>query len=189
MTNYRRFKITLFFAPLGLFLLFLLGPLLRDVLYFGIFLLSVTYYGIAHHGHQEFGQQGVSQIPPAAQMSELFEDCRSYITYGPGGVSTWNSDAYFDGRYELTMQVPVRITSSQRGRMIGEPQFYLLEVDKVEISASGQVGASFSNQKVFGLDEWEKVYAANGDFAVIGFPLKRNQSVKDFNVYAKATRH
>ena len=32
--------------------------------------------------HQDFAVNGVSQIAPAAQMNELFKDCRHYITYG-----------------------------------------------------------------------------------------------------------
>ncbi len=121
-------------------------------------------------------------------MDQLFSDCRRYITYsGRDSVSTWNSVAYFGGRYELTMQVPVAIESSTKGRISGEPRFYLNEVSSVEISPSGQVGATFSRNFNFGLTEWETVYKADGDFGAVGFEVN-SLPVKGFDAYAKASR-
>ena len=141
--------------------------------------------GFATWGHQAFAANGVSQIEPARQMEESFEDCRHYITYGDGPL--FNSVAYFGGRYVLTMQAPVRIRSRYSGTMAGEPAFYLSEVREGSISSSGESGASFSRSIQFGMAEWEQVYRNKLDFAVIGFELN-NSPVANFRRYADACR-
>lgn len=156
------------------------------IFYFGIYL---GWGNWKVRGHQDFAKHGVSQIQAAAEMASLFEDCRHYIVYtGKDGVSTWNSTAFFGGRYTLTMQVPVAIESSNSGHTTGDPMFLLLEVSAVDISPSGQVGASFARQLEFGPDEWKTVVDSKGDFSKIGFPIESKPPLKDFDRYAKASR-
>jgi hypothetical protein len=159
-------------------------PFVWAVLYFGVYL---GYGNYKVHGHQEFAVNGVSQIKPAMEMDHLFADCRHYITYGPNDVPLFNTVAYFGDRYVLTMQVPVDIQSKTSGTMIGKPQFYLNEVGSVSISPAGQVGASFSRSLTFGVDEWEQVYDAGGDFSTIAFNVNATP-VPDFQKYAAAGR-
>lgn len=160
-------------------------PVAWFVLYFGFY---IGYGNWKNWGHQDFARNGVSQIQPAAEMEELFDDCRHYIVYsGRSSVSTWNATAFFGDRYQLTMQVPVEISSKNSGSMIGEPKFYLLEVESVSISPSGQVGASFSEDFKFGATQWKKVYESGGDFGSIGFTIKTDP-VTNFQKYADASR-
>jgi hypothetical protein len=160
-------------------------PVLWAIFYFVIY---IGYGNWQVRGHQEFARSGVSQIQPAAEMEDLFEDCRHYIVYaGHGQVSTWNTTAYFGDRYTLTMQVPVDIRSKDSGSMIGDPKFYLHEVESVDISPSGQVGASFSADFKFDAAQWKKVYESGGDFSSIGFTIKKS-SVTNFKKYADAGR-
>jgi hypothetical protein len=161
-------------------------PVAWAVFYFGIY---IGYGNWKVRGHQEFARNGISQIQPAAEMEELFGDCRHYIVYtGRESVSTWNATAFFGGRYELTMQVPVDIKSKNTGSMIGEPKFYLHEVEAVSVSPSGQVrGASFSGGINFDESQWKKVYDSGGDFGSIGFTLKTTP-VPNFQKYADASR-
>jgi hypothetical protein len=156
------------------------------VFYFGIYL---GYGNWKVKGHQDFARSGLSQIQPASEMASLFEDCRHYIVYsGRNSISTWNSTAFFGGRYTLTMQVPVAIASSHSGHVTGEPEFLLLEVSAVDVSPSGQVGASFGRQIKFGAKEWKTVVDHKGDFSKIGFPIESRPAIKDFDRYAKASR-
>ena len=69
------------------------------------------------------------------------------------------------------MQVPVDIQSELSGTMTGKPQFYLNEVGTVSVSASGQVGTSFSRNLNFGGAQWQQVYDSEGDFNTIGFDV------------------
>ena len=151
--------------------------------------ILVGYDSYKNRGHQEFAANGVAQIEPAAQMDLLYPDCRHYITYsGRAGVSTWNAVAFFGGRYELTMQVPVVIESKTTGKIAGEPHFHLLEVEKVSFSVSGSVGASFSKEFRFGIEEWRTVVRSKGDFGSIGFHVSTEPPVAGFDAYAKASR-
>lgn len=160
-------------------------PLIWGIYYFGIFL---GYGSWNVRGHQEFAKNGIAQIQPAAEMDKLFEDCRHYIVYsGSESVSTWNATAYFGGRYELTMQVPVEIKSESHGSVIGEPKFYLNEVESVSVSPSGQIGATYSASIHFDYEQWQKVVSSGGDFSEIGFTVKPT-AVPDFPKFANAGR-
>jgi hypothetical protein len=181
----RKVKIALISAPLICLSLAALVPVAWMVCYFGY----LAYSGLMNRGHQEFAVNGLDQIEPAAQMDQTFDDCRHYIVYsGPDSVSTWNSSAYFGGRYALTMQVPVKIKSATSGKVIGEPRFYLNEVRSVAVHPNGVVSTSFARDLKFGPTRWKKVFEANGDFAVIGFQVKTGPPVKNFAAFARASR-
>ena len=142
---------------------------------------------LQNRNHQDFAANGVSQIAPAAQMDVLFKDCRHSITYGANNVPLFNSVAYFGGRYELTMQVPVTIETESSGSMIGRPNFYLNETSAILVSPTGQVGASFSRNLNFGPEKWAQVYNSNGDFGKIGFVVNPTP-VPNFKRYTDASR-
>jgi hypothetical protein len=120
-------------------------------------------------------------------MDELFEDCRHFVTDGPNDVPQFNSVAYFGGRYELTMQVPIRVDSGRSGKVVGKPKYYLNEVSAVSISPSGQVSAMFSRNLSFGPSEFAQVYDAHGDFGTVGFAINATP-VPNFQKYADASR-
>ena len=119
-------------------------------------------------------------------MEELYEDCRHFITYGQNRVPLFNSVAYFGDRYELTMQVPVKIDSEKTGATIGSPKFFLSQVSAVDISPSGQVTTSFDGGLNFERAEWQKVYQSNGDFSKIGFTIDPT-AVPGFQKFADAS--
>ncbi|MFT7629906.1 MAG: hypothetical protein ACI87E_000910 [Mariniblastus sp.] len=167
------------------FLAILAIPCIWAFLYFGVYL---GYGNFKVRGHQEFATHGVSQIEPAKQMDQIYDDCRHYITYsGHNDVPLFNSVAYFGARYELVMQVPVKIRSEVFGETIGEPSFYLHEISRINTYGSGQFGASYSRDFRFTGDEWNRVVAADGDFSVIGFDV-RSTPVPDFEKYTNASR-
>ena len=159
-------------------------PCVWAILYFGVY---IGYGNLKVRGHQDFAANCVSAIEPAAQMDRLFTDCRHYITYGPNDVPLFNSVAYFGERYILTMQVPVKIESESSGAMIGETRFYLNECAAVDISPTGQVGASFSRNLDFGAEDWKLVHEADGDFSKLGFTLN-STPVANFQRFAGADR-
>jgi len=161
--------------------------------YIAFNLAVVMYWSVVFHEasknshHQEFAVNGISQIAPAQQMADLYPNCRHFITYGAHDVPLFNSVAYFGDRYELSMQVPVKIESKSLGSMVGDPQFYLLEVSSVKVQATGQISTSFSSDLKFGVVDWEKVYQAKGDFNAIGFRVDPTP-VAGFKKFADASR-
>ncbi|MEM9413819.1 MAG: hypothetical protein AAGA30_22110 [Planctomycetota bacterium] len=161
------------------------APLLVALL-FVLYWVALFATAFQNRDHQDFAANGVSQVQPAWQMENLYDDCRHYITYGQDGP-LFNSVAYFGDRYQLTMQVPVEIQCKTSGSIIGEPRFYLNEISAITISPSGQVGASFSRNLDFSSPEWQKVYEASGDFSKIGFNIKPT-TVPNFRKYVDASR-
>jgi hypothetical protein len=154
------------------------------IFYLGIY---IGYGNYQVWGHQEFAVNGVSQIKYAKEMNKLFDDCRHYITYGTVETPNFTSVAYFGDRYELTMQVPVKIESASLGSVVGEPMFILNEIDSISVSPTGSVSASFSRNRQFGVDEWREVYDSQGDFSRIGFNINPTP-VPNFSDYTAATR-
>ncbi len=134
-------------------------------------------------------KSGFRRIPASLQIEELLGEADHFISYYPrdGRRQTWNSEVYFLGKYELTMQVEIQLSDDFRTvtGLTGELQFYLREVQFVEFY--GDIpGAQFSNEWKFGKDDWEKLVAAKGDFSVIGIKLQEGQPVDGFDAYAKA---
>ena len=144
----------------------ILVPLAWAVFYFGIYL---GYGNYKVKGHQDFAANSVALITPAHEMDQLYADCRHFITYTQADSPVFNSVAYFGGRYELTMQVPVDIQSATSGSMIGSPIFYLHEISSVTVLPGGQVNTSYSRGLEFGPREWATVYSTNGNYSTIGF--------------------
>jgi hypothetical protein len=113
-------------------------------------------------------------IPVAVQMEKLFPEIDHFIThYGRAfgeGPKVWNSEAYLGGRYYLTMQVDVDIDYTTRQvTQAGDPKFYLTEYKKVMPLGRGAYESTISRDFRFGPQEWKKLFAARGDFTVIGF--------------------
>jgi len=86
-------------------------------------------------------------------------------------------------RYELLMQLPVRFDSSNRSVIgYGEPQFYLREVERVQLQ-KGRTGLTSYNpiaERKFGSAEWKKTVESGGDFGAIGYRMITNQPVAGF---------
>ena len=173
------------FFGIGGFMILGLIVVVWAILYFGFY---IGYQNFQVKGHQDFTVNGLAHIQPAKEIDEIFEDCRHYIVYSDKDPrSTWNSSAYFGGRYVLTMQVPVDIESELFGVVAGIPNYILNEVTSVSISSSGQVGASFGRQFEFGEKEWQKIYESGGEFEQVGFNLE-SSPVANFMSYAAASR-
>lgn len=140
-------------------------------------------------------QSGLDTIPEARQIEEVLGEAHHSISYhGSRSVGNdWNTEVYLYGRYELLMQVPVRMgyQFDEVLEVAGEPQFYLLEVQSIEYYGNDRrPGASYAQGDEwpypFGAEEWAKVYAADGDFSVIGIELNKEAPVDGFEDYMNA---
>jgi hypothetical protein len=134
-------------------------------------------------------QSGFQQIPQSLEMERLYGECDHFIGHQPGAkTQLWNSEVIVEGRYELTMQVETRI-SDRFDRVLSvcsEPQFYVCEIERVDILPDGRAKASYSdNQKQFGLKEWQKVVSADGDLSAAGIKFVREKPVKHVAEYQR----
>ncbi len=149
-------------------------------------------------GYKQAVLSGLSKIPEARQFDELFgkENVDHFISYhGSRDVGNeWNSEAFIDGRYVLTMQVPVKVGRSfdEVIDVLGEPKFYLVEVQRVYTASNGQVGTRFyENRDIpypFTRTEWGKIYKAEGDLSALGVSIKKRKPVQDFDRFVQGQR-
>jgi hypothetical protein len=140
-------------------------------------------------GYVATHESAITRLPIAVQFEELFPGKTDhFIThYGFSGEATnlWNSEAYFNGRYSLTMQIPV--TVDYRHNTItpaGDPVYYLEEITQYDggLARYGGLHARFGN------DEWENLYNSHGDFAVIGLAVKSDAPIPNFEKLVDAVR-
>jgi len=137
-------------------------------------------------------KSGFPKIPQAKQIEQLLGESDHFISYhGSRSLGQeWNTEVFFADRYELAMQVEVKVDYwfSEVLEVVGEPKFYLAEITSVDYD-NGGVGANMLGiHSEFGPKEWAKVYQAKGDFSVIGIQLKKNAPVPRFEEYVRATR-
>ena len=136
-------------------------------------------------------KSGFKKIPEAMQVEQLFGEADHFISYsGPYVPQEWNTEVFFYGRYELTMQVQVKTNSafSEVTEVVGEPKFYLHEVKEIRGADAGEARYNGSGQRTFGLTEWKKIYNAKGDFSVIGITIHKDQPVDNFDRFAKGVK-
>lgn len=140
---------------------------------------------------------GLAKIPEAVQFDEVFgkDNVDHFISHSgtrkAGNV--WTSTVNFGGRYELSMQIPVKMGRSfdEVLTVQGSPMFVLMEISEISLEngVSGRMNSSFEKQYGhFDAAKWKKVYEAKGDFSVIGIPLKKDQPVVGFDEYVAASR-
>ena len=160
----------------------------------GWLLLISAYYAALGHSRwpsqEKMVRSGYQIISEAQQIDELFSPAWHQLSnYDEPDIAEWQTDAFFGGRYELEMCVSVRI-DRHTGRVIevvGEPRFGLMEVEK--IVDSREVSYNGNNQHQFGIREWQRVVAAQGDFSAIGIHLDRDHPVPGFDRYLAAPRN
>jgi hypothetical protein len=144
--------------------------------------------------YREAVESGRQQIAVVQEMESLFPgEVQNFIGHDGGTISqpmTWNSEALLYDRYELTMQVKIRVNASfsEVTEVIGDPEFYLVEVLKTERTNGGWHDQNGQNWN-FGGEEWEQLVAAKGDFSAIGIHLKKDQPVDNFREATQHTRN
>jgi hypothetical protein len=102
----------------------------------------------------------------------------------------WNSVAYFAGRYELTLQVPIAIDYNEcrLNGAINSAMVQINEVTQVEISKSGIAGATIKGQWRLNENEWKWLVENKCDWRVVRVPILTNAPVKGFDEYVRQGR-
>ena len=115
-------------------------------------------------------ESAASRIPVARQMEETFGEADHFITrYGSRGQMTWHTLCFVNDRYELQMSVKVTVDYHDKTvTQVGEPTFVMDYI--VKSSESG--ATDFGGTEEYTLDQWELIYAADGDFGAIGLDLE-----------------
>ena len=125
---------------------------------------------------------GLDKIPIARQFDEVFgkENVDHFVSHSGSKVPTiWNSEVFVNGRYTITMQVEVEMSSrfNEVLAVVGEPNFYFVELSSSEWE-DGQLSASSTEHPEipypFHTELWQRLYDAEGDFRVLSPKLELN---------------
>jgi len=132
-------------------------------------------------------------LPYALEMEEQFPSTDHFITHfgfdsGPG---PWNSVSYFGQRYNIHMKQSISIDykAGKISGRIGEPQFYLFEIDSIEVLPDGRMVATFRTQseKHFGATEWKQFRDSGYNLSALGI-VPNGSPVVHFDEYVRQMR-
>jgi hypothetical protein len=132
----------------------------------------------------------LKQIPQAREFKMFFPS--AYVTIsnfaGSPGTQTLTLRTQLHDRYELIMKTDL-VFDKERTMLLkhGVPMFVFLEIESVGKIEFGKTQVSFNSdsQRRFGIKEWKKVAAANGDLSVLGITVITNQPIRGFTEYWK----
>ncbi len=137
-------------------------------------------------------RSGIATLPWPKQMEELFGEGDHFIThYGfDSQPKQWNTEVFFWGRYEITLQVDVAIDYGKNAvtKSTTQPKFYVTEIARVEALPDDRVTAYSGNGWELNETQWSKLVAAKGDWSVLGISLMTNVPVPGFEAYVKGMR-
>jgi hypothetical protein len=138
-------------------------------------------------------RSGKAALPIAVQMEEVFPVADHFITHYAmdSGPLAWNTEVFFGGRYILTMQVDVEVNYSTNTvtSTNQEPQFFLSEVESVDLLPDGRTSVTFraENAERFGAREWARMYDNKGSLSAIGISVDTTE-VENFDEHVAQRR-
>ena len=153
-------------------------------------------------------KSAVKLLPAAIQIERMFSTGSKkqvfpstdhfFSTYEFNGKDsvlrkTFVTEAYFGGRYQLTMQADVELDRNDKviTKLRSEPTFVLRELESVE-TPQGFYHPDvprWRREDRFDLEAWNKVVAADGDFSVIGITIDTTPQSKSDAERARSYVH
>jgi hypothetical protein len=150
----------------------------------------------------------VKFLPAAIQIERMFSTSDKkqvfpstdhfFSTYEFNGKDsvlrkTFVTEAYFGGRYQLTMQADVELDRNDKviTRLRSQPTFVLRELESVEMPDGfyHRDVPRWRREDRFDLEAWNKVVAADGDFSVIGITIDTTPQSKSEAERARSYVH
>jgi|GEM_PF-2848817 len=123
--------------------------------------------------YEAIHRDAANKIPAAVEIERRFPATDHFITHfnWPNQESNvWNTEAFFGGRYTLTMQLDVRIDyRKQTLTPVTAPRFFL--VGAYECSRDGASKSRADLQWRFSSKEFETLVASGWDFEQIGITI------------------
>lgn len=107
-------------------------------------------------------QDALANVEVIREFHAIYPQAFSYFSHYTSD-SVWNSEILLYGRYELTLQVPVRLSENKRNIVgVGEPLFELVEYTHIERLEGGGLSLISGDGWQFGLSEWKQLKQAEG---------------------------
>ena len=124
------------------------------------------------------------KVPYLKEFLELYPNAVvRYLSLANAEFPSLCATTTLHDRYEFEIRIPVHYSPDNRAVTgYGTPEFDLLEIESVTTRDGLLAGTSYGDfQKHFGEGKWEKLVASKGDFAALGWVLKKDAPVKHFD--------
>jgi len=134
-----------------------------------------------------------TKIPYLKDFLSLYpEAIVRYLSFAKADFPSLSVNVTLHDRYQFNIRVPVRYAKdNSKIEGYGEPICYLIELARVIPRDDGNGGIEMGEtwggdlQKHFGLESWNKLVKAKGDFSQLGFKLVVDKPVPNFNLVNK----
>lgn len=139
-------------------------------------------------------QNGIQSLTWAKEMDQHFGRSRvdHFIShFNMGGGQLWNSEVYMDGRFVLTLQVPVQINyETQTVSATGKPHFYLNAYSKINQLPDGRMEGRYDGklQRQFEEQDWNKLVGKQFDLTSLSIPQAEIRPISNFQQMVDAVR-
>lgn len=131
--------------------------------------------------------KALSTAPHLAEFKRLFpRSSLNYKYFANSGDPGINVETVVEGRYYLTMQIPVSFSENNKTiEFFGDPAFLLNEIANIESEFGELQGLSYGTNFKFGQTEWEKIVSTNGNFYSGGINIHKNDPIEGIDVVYK----
>jgi hypothetical protein len=130
----------------------------------------------------------LSSIEIAKEFNELFPENNRFISrYGlDQKEAEFSITSYLYERYILTLSMTIDFDKDNDVVLkFYDEKILISEVIEIAILPDGRYSQHFGNTYNIPIEEWFKVYEADGDFSKVYVDLKRNEPVEGFSDYAQ----
>jgi hypothetical protein len=173
-------------------------PFMNKVIIVGLVFIAVNAYSTdifkELECHDKVVRDGVENLILPKEVESLFgmSNVDHFISNFGSKTNTpvWNSVAYFGGRYELTLQVPISIDYEKcsLNGAVNSAMVVINEVIKVDISKSGIAGATLEGEWRLNENLWKWLVKNNGDWTMVQVPIVTNAPVNGFDEFVRQKR-
>jgi hypothetical protein len=165
---------------------------LRDLLWLAL-VVSMGCGPSRMQSYQAIHRSGLKTVQAAQDLDRQYDQVDHFIThYGWGKPPLpWQSEAFIEGRFELTLEVPVNVDyASETVTVAGPPRFTPVAVKRVDLLPDGRAMATYDGdlQKDFGEEAWQEFVASGFDLTTLGIPQNEIHPVKNFDEYVQRAR-
>src|SRR5206468_12747596 len=109
------------------------------------------------------------------QMNAHYAEVDNFIeNFGSGKQPLdWQTVAFIEGRFVLTLVQPVTVDYSKRTvTQVGDPKFYLHAAESIRVPPGSTAETTYDGklQRVFGKAKWDKFVASGYDLTSLDIP-------------------
>jgi hypothetical protein len=141
-------------------------------------------------------KEGIQKLEASRQMNAHYAEVDNFIVhFGFGKQLEWQTVAFIEGRFELTLVVPVTVDYSNRTvTPAGAPKFNLWAVKQVTVGPGtpdeGGWGGDFDTEleRTFGMAEWAKFVSSGFDLTSLGIPKDEIHPIPYWKEYVRGWR-